>query len=540
MVPVMNGSWFRGMSAWVMITGIVVVCLAIAILNLLDRHVIEATAAQHLHAEFLRAASAVSRIIGKKGDIRDTEAIGEAFQDIFELRPCIRRLSVYEVTPTAGTLVFSSEPAAEPRALTEQERSELAAGRSIAHLDSSTKDRAWIIAAPIVMNGHVVGALRGRFSLWKYDGLIKEEGRLARDVGVGAVLITSLVFLLLIRVKVHSPVRQLLLAMRRAEAGDLTGHAPLIGTSDIQEIAIQFNRLLDRIRDEIADKERLLKDIQGFNNTLMTKIAETREELQRANQLLVEARIKTERAQKLAALGELSAVVAHELGNPLNAISGYLQLLAKEPDSRARQRHLDLIRCEIMRMVATIQHILDSTRVQVTAAPVDLNRLVQEVMTLIYPGLPGRRIVVKAELDPVLPPVAGDQRALHGVIFNLVTNAVQAMPLGGELHIRTQRALRGSIEGHIILAGGPDLADDAVRLSVGDTGQGIAPEHVARIFEPFFTTRQSEGGTGLGLAICQRVVSSLGGRLIVRSMVGQGTTVIVDLPVSNTSGVQEN
>lgn len=528
------------MSAWVMITGIAVVCLAIAILNLLDRHVIEATAAQHLHVEFLRAASAVSRIISKKGDIRDTEAISEAFQDIFELRPGIRRLSVYEVTPTAGALIFSSDAAAEPRSLTEQERSELAAGRSIAHLDSSTEDRAWIIAAPIVMNGYVVGALRGRFSLWKYDGLIKEEGRLARDVGVGAVLVTSLVFLLLIRVKVQGPVRQLLLVMRRAEAGDLTGHAPLIGTSDIQELASQFNCMLDRIRDAIADRERLLKEVQHFNNTLMTTIAEVREELQRANQSLIEARITTERAQKLAAIGELSAVVAHELGNPLNAISGHLQLMAKEPDISAQQRHLAFIQSEITRMVGILRHILDSTRVRVTSDQVDLNHLIQEVLTLIVPGLSERRIVVKAELEPVLPPVAGDQRALHGVIFNLVTNAVQAMPLGGELHLHTERVSRVAIEGHVILAGSQDLDVGAVRLTVGDTGQGIEPEHLARIFEPFFTTRQSEGGTGLGLAICQRVLSSLGCRLMVRSRVGQGTTFVIDLPLWKASAAGED
>lgn len=334
------------MSAWVLITGIVVVCLAIAILNLLDRHVIEATAAQHLHAEFLRAASAVSRIIGKKGDIRDTEAISEAFQDIFELRPGIRRLSVYEVTPTAGTLVFSSEPAAEPRPLTEHERSELAAGRSIAYLDSSTEDRAWIIAAPILMNGHVVGALRGRFSLWKYDGLIEQEGLLAKDVGIGAVLITCLVFLTLIRVKVHGPVRQLVHAMWQAEAGDLIISAPLTGPSDLREVAGQFNRMLDRVRDAIVEKERLLEEIQGFNHTLMRRMAEMRKEIERAHQLLVEARIKNERAQKLAALGELSAVVAHELGNPLNAISGHLQLMTKEAGVASQQRHLAVIQSE--------------------------------------------------------------------------------------------------------------------------------------------------------------------------------------------------
>jgi signal transduction histidine kinase len=536
---VIKAHWFNNITAWVMITGIVVVCLAIVVLNLLDRHVIEEAAARNVHAEFLRAASSVSRFIGKSGDIRDIDALKEAFADIFELRPGIRHLSVFEITPTSGKLIFSSDPVAAQPALSERERTEIAAGRSVAQLDISTEDRAWLITAPVMVDGRIVGALRGRFSLWKYDGLIKQEGQLAKDVGIGAVLVTCLVFLALIRIKVHGPVRQLIRAMHQAEAGDLTTLAPVTGPSDLREVAGQFNRMLERVRNAIAEKERLLREVRGFNDMLMTKIAETREELQRTTHLLVEARVKTERTQTLAALGELSAVVAHELGNPLNAISGHLQLLAKEPNSPARQRHLSIIQSEITRMVCIIRHILDSTRMQVRTAPVDLNRVVQEVMTLIFPNLPGRRIVMKAELAPVLPLIAGDQRALHSVMFNLATNAVQAMPCGGELHIRTERVFRGAIEGHVILAGGGDLAVDAVRLTVADTGQGIEPEHLARIAEPFFTTRQSDGGTGLGLAICQRVLSSLGCRLVVQSRIGQGTTFVVDLPIWKASDAEE-
>ncbi|MEW6246253.1 MAG: ATP-binding protein [Nitrospirota bacterium] len=530
----------NGVLGWVLLVGILVVVATVAVLNLLDQFVIERSAAQDRHDAFLRIAESVNRIVSKSGDVHNVGAIKQAFEEIFELRPGILRLSVFEVSPASSALIYSSNPQNVPEHLNPEEHRAVFAGHTVTHFVNSPFDRAWLITAPLMMDGQVVGALRGRFSIGKYDQLIRRETELAKDVGVGAVLITSLAFLILIRVQVHDPIRQLLTAMRRAEAGELAIRAPVTGPSDLREVANQFNRMLERVREAIAAKEHLLAEVQGFNDALMAKIVEAKDELQRANQTLVEARAQTERAEKLAALGELSAVVAHELGNPLNAISGYLQLLAKEPDSLARQRHLAFIRCEIARMIATIQHILDSTRVQVTAAPVDLNRVVQEVITLISPGLAGRRIVVKAELDPVLPPVAGDRRALHGVMFNLATNAVQAMPLGGELRIYTERVFRGAIEGHVILAGRPDLADDAVRLSVGDTGQGIAPEHLARIFEPFFTTRQSEGGTGLGLAICQRVISSLGGRLIVRSGVGQGTTVVVDLPVLKTSTVREN
>lgn len=530
---------FNGVLAWVMVAGIVLVALTIAAVNLLDRLVIEQAAAQNLHAEFLRAASSVSRIIGKSGDIHDLDALREAFQDILELRPGIRRLSVYEVMPDSSRLILSSDPETVPNVLSLHEQSEVAAGRSVAHFENDLIDRAWLITAPIRLNGRVVGALRGRYSLWKYDRLIRQEGQLAKDVGIGAVTMTCLVFFLLIRLKIHQPIRRLLEAMRRTEAGDLTSQAPLAGPSDLQEVAGQFNRMLGRVKEALAVKEALLGKIQGFNDMLKRRVADTREELHRANVMLVEARIQTERAEKLAALGELSAVVAHELGNPLNSISGHLQLLLKEANRNERYRHLTIIRSEIDRMVTIIRHILESTRLQVQSASVDLNEVVRGIEGLIAPSLSGKRIVFKMDLAAQLPSVAGDQRALHGMIFNLVTNAIQAMPDGGEVTVKTLYAIDDHVLGTLILRGDAALKQGAVRLSLHDTGRGIPSDHLTKIFEPFFTTRHNRGGTGLGLAICHRVVSSIGGRMAVHSVVGQGTCFTVDFPVWSESRAGE-
>ena len=527
----MRARWFEGILIWVVITGIVLVGLAIILINVLDRQIIEQAAARNMHAEFLRAANSVGRILSKSGDIRNVNALQEAFDDIFELRPGIRRLSVYEISPRGGLLVHSSDSNAAPTALNEHELDEIKAGRSLTHFDSSTSDRAWLITAPVTVDGRIIGALRGRFSLWKYDGLIREESRLAQDVGVGAVILTSLVFLVLIRIKVHRPVGELLRAMRKAEAGDLAVHAPLKGPADIREVSQQFNRMLDRVREGVAAKEELLGEIKRFNDMLTKKVTETKEELHRTNAMLVEARIQTERAERLAALGELSAVVAHELGNPLNSISGHLQLLQKEEDAQGPHQRLSIIRSEIDRMVAIIQHILESTRLRVQSAPVALNTIIRDIESLIGTGLSEKRIVLKTDLSEALPYVAGDQRALHGMIFNLVTNAIQAMPKGGELRIKTLEAIDDRVEGSLVVRGSAALREGAVRFVLRDTGLGIPSEHLHKIFEPFFTTRQTAGGTGLGLAICHRVVNSIGGRIAVNSRVGQGSSFTIDLPI---------
>ena len=149
---------------------------------------------------------------------------------------------------------------------------------------------------------------------------------------------------------------------------------------------------------------------------------------------------------------------------------------------------------------------------------------------MLAPGMPSQRITVKTDLLPELPPVTGDRHALHGMLFNLVTNAVQAMPQGGEINIATTRVLSDAIAGTVVLEGTPALDAGVVRLTIRDTGHGIPPDHLSRVFDPFFTTRPREGGTGLGLAICRRVVSSSGGRLAVQSTIGHGTLFTIDLP----------
>jgi signal transduction histidine kinase len=129
---------------------------------------------------------------------------------------------------------------------------------------------------------------------------------------------------------------------------------------------------------------------------------------------------------------------------------------------------------------------------------------------------------------------------LHGLLFNLATNAVQAMPYGGELTLQTRSVSCTELPGTVIVSEGALVNGTTVRLTIADTGNGIPAEHLSRIFEPFFTTRHEQGGTGLGLAICHRVVTDSGGRLAVKSEIGQGTAFTVDLPIWEEQGTKES
>lgn len=190
-------------------------------------------------------------------------------------------------------------------------------------------------------------------------------------------------------------------------------------------------------------------------------------------------------------------------------------------------------------MVAVIRQVLNQTRVRLRSAPLNLNSTIHEVLSLLSPGMTRRQVTFKTDLQGDLPLVAGDPNALHGLVFNLVSNAKQAMPSGGELTIRTRAACGTELPGTVVVSEGALINGTAVRLTIVDTGYGIPPEHLSRIFEPFFTTRHKHGGTGLGLAICHRVVTDSGGRLAVKSEVGQGTEFTVDLPIWKKREVRE-
>lgn len=524
----------QGIMVWVTITGMVLVALSIIFIILLERQIIDRAGTHNREVAFALLSQSVSAMISQAGGIQDVRALEGLIHEIREIRPGILRLSVYEILPQSSILLASTEPEMVPQVLDVQEQAKVEAGGSIMKLDETLRERAVRITAPIEIKGKVVGALRGLFSVKEYDDLIKQETEVAKSIGIGFVVITSLTFWILIRIKIHRPVQRLLTAIRNVEALDLSNHAPIQGPSELQEVAIQFNNMLDRVREAGIEKDHLLDEVHHFNDTLQIRVREAAEELQRANLELVDARLAAERIQRLAALGEFSATVAHELGNPLNALSGHLQMLSGATDVVSRRRHLAIIRSEVSRMVTIIKQLLDQTRTQFESVRVNLNGTIHEVLNLLSLGLPRQRVTLKTDLQYDLPSVSGDARALHGLLFNLISNATQAMPLGGELTIRTRVVCGERLSGTVMVGEGFEVEESAVRLTVADTGTGIPSEHLPRIFEPFFTTRHDQGGTGLGLAICHRVVTDSGGRLAVKSHVGHGTEFTIDLPIWDT------
>ena len=221
-------------------------------------------------------------------------------------------------------------------------------------------------------------------------------------------------------------------------------------------------------------------------------------------------------SEKMASLGLLAAGVAHEVNTPLTGISSYTQMLLQgaEPDD-PKTKVLEKIERQTFRAAKIVNGLLNLARpAHVDSGPVEINGVINDVLSLLEHQFRGGRIQVRKELAPLGPTVMGIEYKLQQVFLNLFLNARDAMPKGGWLSIATR-----SEEGEAV-------------IEVSDTGSGIPADYLSRIYDPFFTTKDIGKGTGLGLSITYGIVQEHGGAIACESSVGQGTKVTLTLPLA--------
>jgi len=234
-----------------------------------------------------------------------------------------------------------------------------------------------------------------------------------------------------------------------------------------------------------------------------------------------------QQTEKLVVVGQLAAGIAHQIGTPLNVISGSAEYLMMEwGTERPRPQELEIIVAQTDRITRLIQQLLNFARpARMEFQPLDLNALLREVLELTEHQIAKGRIRVRTDLHPGLPPIPGDTNQLEQAFLNIVINAWHAMPGGGELTLRTRPAPADRVRRPSRAGGG------GVEVVIADSGVGIPAEHLPRIFDPFFSTKGVGKGTGLGLAISRRILEDHRGSIEVESTVGQGTLFTIWLPV---------
>jgi signal transduction histidine kinase len=247
----------------------------------------------------------------------------------------------------------------------------------------------------------------------------------------------------------------------------------------------------------------------------------------RSTQMELRARMDAQRsaenrlvqAAKLAAVGEMAAGIAHELNNPLTSVTGFAELaLEAIPHESETYQDLEMVMREARRARDVVRRLLDFARQSESArARSSMNEIVQDIVALTRHLIHTNGVELELDLENNLPWALVDSNQMKQVLLNLVHNALQAMPAGGNMKIMTRTATRNG--------------RDWIMVSVKDTGIGIPPADQSRIFEPFYTTRGSSGGTGLGLSVTYGIVTDHGGQIEVESQPGLGAKFTVWIPL---------
>jgi len=235
-------------------------------------------------------------------------------------------------------------------------------------------------------------------------------------------------------------------------------------------------------------------------------------------------------AEKMASIGKLAAVVAHEVNNPLSGILTYSKLIKKWIDNGDLERRpdrvnearqcLDLVASESRRCGDLVRNLLTFSRVApINLAHVDLNPIVERALKLVQHQLEMNGIQWQAELDPEMPQVFCDGAQIEQVLLALIMNAIDAMPRGGNLWVKTRY----------------HADKEQAEMEVRDDGTGIAPDVLPNLFEPFVTTKESGKGVGLGLAISKSIVERHKGTIEVESELGRGTCFRIRFPVGTAA-----
>ena len=354
----------------------------------------------------------------------------------------------------------------------------------------------------------IFGVLDTNISLAKADVQLAESSRRMIIYTACALLLIAVLSWFFVWEVVGRPVKALTRGTEHLAAGNLGYQIEVRSEDELGELARSFNGMSRQLQAEHTENV-------AWTRTLEQRVERKTGELKRAH----EHALHTE---KMASVGKMAAVLAHEINNPLSGILTYAKLLRKWIGQDATQNRrqdiyesLDLIASESRRCGDLVKNLLTFSRTTpMNLQPTNLNQVIERSRRLIQHQLDLAGIQVQPDLAPDLPPILCDGAQIEQVLLALMMNALEAMPQGGNLWVATHLNRETNI----------------VRITVRDDGTGISPEILPRIFEPFLTTKETARGVGLGLAISRSILERHNGNIEVQSEVGRGTTFIVTLP----------
>jgi signal transduction histidine kinase len=502
--------WFGRLSLRAQITLLIalVVTIVVAVSTYLQIRAFETSLLNDLLTTARSTAQTVADTIELMPEPFNVESLGDSLREFKEAVPSIRDISIVELRQTQPVVVASTSSRVKEEAL--------AVARRVIEQKAVVWDREQdvvrTVAIPAMRADRVLGAVVLTFSVNSVAELHRSGRLVALWFVPAAVVIMTLLVSLPVRRLLHEPISGIEKTMQRVAGGDLGARAPVMRNDEIGAVASGLNEMLARM--------------ENFNVELQRKVNEATQELRAKNEELVdsyqrvfELREALMRAQQMATVGQMAANVAHQIGTPLNLISGYVQMVMEQEGAEsAGSRRLGIVQEQITKVASIVRTMLDHARRPSSKEPTDIAELVRRVAAVAKPKLDAAGVRLDLQVADGLPLVRADAVQFELALLNLITNSLDAMPDGGVASI----AVSGT--------------DEVVRILVADTGTGIAPDLLPRIFEPWVTTKAAGHGTGLGLSIVRDVVAAHGGTVVASNAEGPGAVFTIDLPAARETG----
>lgn len=361
----------------------------------------------------------------------------------------------------------------------------------------------------------VLGIVDVAYSLDEIDQSRRTHTIHVIGMAAGFILIFATSIGVLLQRFIYVPLKDMDSGANEVAAGRLDQSIPVRSNDEFGRVAASFNHMTEALKASRSEMQDML-------HTLESKVTERTREL-------LAAKAEVAQGEKLASIGVLASGIAHELNNPLTGVLTFTSLMRKKAaDGSEDAADLDLVIRETKRCASIIRRLLDFAREKVPVKGFfDLNLVIEDTVRFVERPASLQQIEITTALDPALPQVWGDADLIKQVILNLLVNAQQAIEGKGSIKVASRLY--------------PGMASDKpgvdtlpmVEISVTDTGCGIPPANLERIFEPFFTSKEVGKGTGLGLSVSYGIVKAHGGKINVESVVGEGTTFYVLLPITS-------
>jgi two-component system NtrC family sensor kinase len=370
-------------------------------------------------------------------------------------------------------------------------------------------------------NQSVLGIVDIAYSLEEIDQSLSLHSSYILSIAMGVVLLVAAGVGLLLQRLIYIPLKDLESGAKKVALGDLDHRIPVRSDDDFGRVAGSFNDMTQTLKNSMSE-------IQELVQTLESKVEEKTRELG-------VAQAEVAQGEKLAAIGLLASGIAHELNNPLTGVLTFTSLLRKKmADGSPDAEDLDLVIRETKRCASIIRRLLDFAREKVPVKGFfNLNQLIEDTIRFIDRPASLQHVEITTDLAAELPEVWGDADLIKQVLLNVLVNAQQAILGPGTITVVSGRYVPKT------------LADPGVEpvpmveIAIKDTGCGIPEANMQRIFDPFFTSKEVGQGTGLGLSVSYGIIKSHGGEIKVASVVGQGTTFRILLPVTSPHSENE-